>query len=55
MNSSQKTEKGKIRGEFPTEYLNKTIDQINKDAKKGIKKARTAKKLLTDHRFKKKK
>ncbi|MDQ0815666.1 hypothetical protein QF033_000244 [Bacillus pumilus] len=50
-----KNRKGKIRGEFPTEYLNKTIDQINKDAKKGIKKARTAKKLLTDNRFKKKK
>ncbi|TFW45531.1 hypothetical protein [Bacillus sp. 005/A4HT-01/001] len=48
-----KNRKASIRNKFPTEYLNKTIDQINKDASKGIKKAKTAKKLLTDNRFKK--
>jgi RHS repeat-associated protein len=45
--------KGSIRKEFPSEYLTKTLEQILKDAKKGVDGAKKAKKLLTDKRFKK--
>jgi len=38
--------KGGINSQFPTEYKDKTPDQIYKDAKAGVKKAQTAKKLL---------
>ena len=44
---------GKILREFPSQYLNKTINQIIADKNKGIKAARTAWKLLNDGRFKK--
>lgn len=46
-----KKKKGSIRKEFPSEYLNKTLNQIEKDAKKGNAKARKAKKLLNEKRF----
>lgn len=45
--------RGSIRREFPGEYLDKTYGEIKKDAKAGKKRARTAKKLLEDSRFKK--
>lgn len=45
--------RGSIRREFPGEYLDKTYGKIKKDAKAGKKRARTAKKLLEDSRFKK--
>jgi hypothetical protein len=48
-----KRRKAGVRGVFPGEYLNKTYKQIKKEAKAGKKKARTAKKLLEDGRFKK--
>ncbi|WP_157230827.1 hypothetical protein [Brevibacillus sp. BC25] len=48
-----KNRKGSIRREFPSEYLDKTLNEIEKDAKNGERKARTAKKLLNDNRFKK--
>ncbi|WP_199928282.1 hypothetical protein [Brevibacillus brevis] len=48
-----KNRKGSIRREFPSEYLDRTLNEIEKDAKNGERKARTAKKLLNDNRFKK--
>lgn len=48
-----KKRKGSIRREFPSEYLKKTLKQINAEAKKGNARARKAKKLLQDGRFKK--
>ncbi|MDG3142854.1 hypothetical protein MKL29_08555 [Streptococcus suis] len=45
--------KAGIRQKFPGEYLHKTYKEIKKDAKAGKKRARTAKKLLEDGRFKK--
>lgn len=48
-----KKRKGSIRREFPGEYLGKTLKEINRDAKKGKARARKAKKLLEDRRFKK--
>ncbi|MFL2061941.1 hypothetical protein ACEN4K_10420 [Marinilactibacillus psychrotolerans] len=45
-----KKRKGSIRREFPSEYLGKTLKQIDKEAKQGNAKA---KKLLQDGRFKK--
>lgn len=48
-----KKRKAGIRREFPSEYLGKTIKQINADAKKGNARARKAKKLLNDSRWKK--
>ena len=48
-----KNRKGTIRREFPTEYLDKTLNEIEKDAKAGNAAAKKAKKLLTDGRFKK--
>lgn len=46
-----KKKKGSIRKEFPSEYLNKTLNEIEKDAKAGKPRAKKAKKLLTDKRF----
>lgn len=48
-----KKRKGSIRREFPSEYLGKTLKQIDKEAKQGNAKAKKAKKLLQDGRFKK--
>jgi hypothetical protein len=42
-----------MRSEFPEEWLNKTLEQIMEAARKGDSAAKTAKKLLTDLRFKK--
>lgn len=46
-----KKKKGSIRKEFPSEYLDKTLNEIEKDAKAGKPRAKKAKKLLTDKRF----
>ncbi|MED0670110.1 hypothetical protein P4S95_07725 [Aneurinibacillus aneurinilyticus] len=46
-----KKKKGSILREFPSEYLDKTLNEIEKDAKKGVPNAKKAKKLLTDKRF----
>lgn len=48
-----KNRKGTIRSEFPGEYYDKTLNEIEKDAKAGNARTRTAKKLLNDNRFKK--
>lgn len=48
-----KNRKAAIRGQFPGEYLGKTLNEIEKDAKAGKSRAKSAKKLLTDNRFKK--
>jgi RHS repeat-associated protein len=48
-----KDRKGGINKEFPDQYRNKTLKDIQKEAKKGNKEARKALKLLTDGRFKK--
>ena len=45
--------KGSIRAEFPGELMKKTLEEILELAKKGDPAARTAKKLLTENRFKK--
>ena len=50
---SFKKRKGSIRREFPSEFLKKTLKQIDKEAKQGNAKAKKAKKLLQDGRFKK--
>jgi len=39
--------------EFPSEYLDVTVDQILKDAQAGVSAAKKAKKLLFDKRFRK--
>lgn len=46
-----KNKKASIRKEFPSEYLDKTLNEIEKDAKAGKARAKKAKKLLTDKRF----
>lgn len=43
--------KGSIRRRFPTEWLDKTIGEIDKAAKSGNARARTAKKLLTNKEY----
>ena len=43
--------KGSIRSEFPSEYLGKTFNEIDREAGQGIDAAQTARKLLTDSRF----
>ncbi|MCM3112641.1 hypothetical protein [Lederbergia lenta] len=48
-----KKKKASIRKEFPSEYLNKTLNEIEKDVKAGKARAKKAKKLLTDKRFNK--
>lgn len=45
--------KGSIMREFPSEYLGKTVKEIEKEAKKGNTKAKKALKLLKDGRFRK--
>jgi len=48
-----KNRKAGIRAKFPGQYLDKTLNEIEKDAKAGNSDAKTAKKLLTDGRWKK--
>lgn len=48
-----KKRRGSIRREFPTEYLGKKLRDIKKEAKAGKARARKAKKLLENGRFKK--
>jgi hypothetical protein len=45
--------KGRSEAEFPTQYLDKTLEQIQKLAQAGDKPAKKAWKLLTDNRFRK--
>ncbi|MGT2745034.1 hypothetical protein ACVRW4_06800 [Streptococcus phocae subsp. phocae] len=45
--------KAGVRREFPGEYLNKTLKEIKKEANSGKARAKKAKKLLQDGRFKK--
>jgi len=45
--------KGSVLREFPSQYLNTTLDTIQSDARDGVKEARKALKLLNDNRFKK--
>lgn len=45
--------RGTILREFPSEYLDLSIDQMLKDANAGIAAARKAKKLLFNNRFRK--
>ena len=45
--------KGSILREFPSEYLDVSVDQMLSDAKAGIRAARKAKKLLFENRFQK--
>ena len=46
--------KGAINREFPAEWKDATLNEIDKEAKKGNKSAQKAKKLLKDKRFDKK-
>jgi hypothetical protein len=50
-----KERQGGINREFPEQYRNKTLAEIQKDAKAGNRAAKTAEKLLKDGRFKKNK
>ncbi len=45
--------KGSINRKFPGQFKDKTLEQIFKAARQGDEGARTAKKLLTDNRFRK--
>ncbi|RAR58783.1 hypothetical protein C7401_11299 [Paraburkholderia unamae] len=45
--------KGSVLREFPGQYLNSTLNEIQGDAQDGVKDARKALKLLNDGRFKK--
>jgi hypothetical protein len=45
--------KGSVLREFPSQYLNSTLNEIQGDAQGGMKDARKALKLLSDNRFKK--
>ncbi|MFM0398190.1 hypothetical protein [Paraburkholderia aspalathi] len=45
--------KGSVLREFPGQYLNSTLGDIQSDANDGVKEARKALKLLNDNRFKK--
>ena len=45
--------KGSVLREFPGQYLNSTLNEIQGDASDGIKEARKALNLLNDNRFKK--
>jgi hypothetical protein len=45
---------GSIHREFPSQWLDKTLDEIARAAKQRDKSARKALKLLNDQRFKKK-
>jgi RHS repeat-associated protein len=46
-----KEKKGAINREFPKEWEDKTLDEIDEAARMGDKSAQKAKKLLNDHRF----
>ena len=46
-----KEKKGAINREFPSQWRDATLDEIDKAAKKGDKSAQKAKKLLNDKRF----
>lgn len=48
-----KFRKASIRREFPSEMLNRTLEEITRLARAGNKAAQTARKLLTDSRFRK--
>jgi len=53
-----KSRKGSIRAEFPSEFYDKTVEEIENIARNGndgeqVRKARKALKLLKDGRFKK--
>jgi hypothetical protein len=48
-----KEKKGTIHRVFPVEYLDKTLAEIERDARQNVPNAKTAKKLLTDSRFNK--
>ena len=48
-----KYRKSSVRREFPSELLDLTVNEIRKQAQRGIKTAKTAWKLLTDSRFEK--
>ncbi|SAL69067.1 hypothetical protein AWB70_06858 [Caballeronia cordobensis] len=45
--------KGSVLREFPSQYLDSTYNEIQGDAREGVKDARKALKLLNDNRFKK--
>jgi hypothetical protein len=45
--------KGSVLREFPSQYLDSTYNEIQGDARDGVKDARKALKLLNDNRFKK--
>lgn len=45
--------KGSIMREFPSEYLDLSVDQLLKDAQGGVQAAIKGKKLLYDNRFRK--
>ncbi|WP_144030330.1 hypothetical protein [Burkholderia sp. AU6039] len=45
--------KGSVLREFPSQYLGVKLDDIQSDARNGVKDARKALKLLNDNRFKK--
>ncbi|KVN04239.1 hypothetical protein WT19_12895 [Burkholderia stagnalis] len=45
--------KGSVLREFPSQYLGTTLNDIQSDARNGVKDARKALKLLNDNRFKK--
>ena len=45
--------KASVKDEFPSEFLDKTLKEIYDAAKSGVERAKRAKKLLTDKRFKK--
>ena len=49
---AQECEAGILR-EFPSQWLDQTLDAINQAAKQGSRSAQKAKKLLNDQRFKK--
>lgn len=48
-----KNKKGSINKEFPSEWGNKTLEEIRKAAQNGEKNAKKAWKLLNDNRFNK--
>jgi hypothetical protein len=49
----EKYKKGSIWREFPGEWADKTMEEIERAARAGDKSAQKAKKLLTDGRFNK--
>lgn len=45
--------KASIHREFPGDYFDKTLTEIERDAKQNVDNAKKAKKLLTDSRYNK--